>query len=417
MKQHTTGVAKVVNPLGTVVTVQSDDDYEVEAPEDVVIHENCDEALFRPVVASKALVFSEPKIITNSLPVTQTAIVESPLPSGKSSYHNKLIANLSNKKSSSANCNNKPATKPTKKLDKNKSLQQNEAIKLKSTVSKRSNNDDSDPESKPTPINAPKTQICAFSDPFDDLSVKKSDCLIECDYSLDKDSQSQACSENKIDSETLLLETDNTTSTWKDMTYEYTFEEPEIQTPKDVLDTAKLKSDKYQGLDAKEILQAEEKQYAKRVRKPKPKLGVRLTKGNNDAFDVVKSDDEPVENNLRTNKTWSSVAAIKPPKEAKEDLIFYDEIEKPVDSSDPEPSLEPENISDVNLLKIYKSDDEKQENGSHSETTESDDSSKVAQLIAMDTEEDAYQAESVKNNDQAVAAKGNGKKKPKKKRR
>lgn len=57
----TTTVAKVVNPLGTVVTVQSDEDDTEEIIEDVVIHENCDEALFRPVVAPKAVFYSENK--------------------------------------------------------------------------------------------------------------------------------------------------------------------------------------------------------------------------------------------------------------------------------------------------------------------------------------------------------------------
>lgn len=52
-------VAKVVNPLGTVVTVQSDDESVSEVSEDTVIHENCDEALFRPVVAPKTLIFDE----------------------------------------------------------------------------------------------------------------------------------------------------------------------------------------------------------------------------------------------------------------------------------------------------------------------------------------------------------------------
>lgn len=64
MKQHAPGVAKVVNPLGTVVTVQLDDDApEVDGgrPEDAVIHENRDEALFRPVVAPKSLHYADSK--------------------------------------------------------------------------------------------------------------------------------------------------------------------------------------------------------------------------------------------------------------------------------------------------------------------------------------------------------------------
>uniref|UniRef100_A0A6P7FVH4 Breast carcinoma-amplified sequence 3 homolog n=1 Tax=Diabrotica virgifera virgifera TaxID=50390 RepID=A0A6P7FVH4_DIAVI len=45
-------VAKVVNPLGTVVNVHSDDEADIEVFEEA-IHENCDETLFRPVVAPK----------------------------------------------------------------------------------------------------------------------------------------------------------------------------------------------------------------------------------------------------------------------------------------------------------------------------------------------------------------------------
>lgn len=58
MKQHQAAppaVVKVVNPLGTVVTLHSS---ESDTPadssiEDAVIHENCDETLFRPVVVPK----------------------------------------------------------------------------------------------------------------------------------------------------------------------------------------------------------------------------------------------------------------------------------------------------------------------------------------------------------------------------
>lgn len=56
-------VAKVVNPLGTVVTVPNDqDELSSEEPlEDAVIHENCDEALFRPVVGVRPIICLQPK--------------------------------------------------------------------------------------------------------------------------------------------------------------------------------------------------------------------------------------------------------------------------------------------------------------------------------------------------------------------
>lgn len=64
MHHHSNKVANVVNPLGTVVTVQSDEDDSNNEKqmsiddENVIIHENCDEALFRPVVAPKAIFYS-----------------------------------------------------------------------------------------------------------------------------------------------------------------------------------------------------------------------------------------------------------------------------------------------------------------------------------------------------------------------
>lgn len=59
MKQHQAAppaVVKVVNPLGTVVTLLHSSESDTPADsstEDAVIHENCDETLFRPVVVPK----------------------------------------------------------------------------------------------------------------------------------------------------------------------------------------------------------------------------------------------------------------------------------------------------------------------------------------------------------------------------
>lgn len=70
-------VAKVVNPLGTVVTVPNDqEELSNEEPvDDAIIHENCDEALFRPVVGARPII--HPKITTqeetkNDKNVTET---------------------------------------------------------------------------------------------------------------------------------------------------------------------------------------------------------------------------------------------------------------------------------------------------------------------------------------------------------
>lgn len=425
VKQHTTTVAKVVNPLGTVVTVQSDDDYEVEVPEDIVIHENCDEALFRPVVASKALVFSEPKIITNALPMTQTAIVESPFMTGKSPSNSKTISTLNNKKyaiNNKNNCNealqysnNKAATKATKRVDKEKTLLQNEAIKYKRNISKHTNNDDPDPDLRTPHVSNSKFQTCDFSDPFDDVTLKKSDYFIDCGFNqsstYNKDTESQSSSKNN-------LHLTEDTKVWKDMSYEYTFEENEKQLHKDFTcfeSNTNNKCNMYPALDSKTTSHIDDEKQSsltRKVRKPKQKLISRLNKVVTDAVDSGKSDDEPIECTVTLKKTWSSVAASKP----KEDLTS-NQLDK-LETNILDQQIDIDNISDNSLLKIYKSDDEKQENGSHSETTESDDSSKVVKLIAMDTEEDACQSESTKNNDlQAASSKSNGKKKPKKKRR
>lgn len=74
-------VAKVVNPLGTVVNVHSDEDTDLELYEETVIHENCDEALFRPVVAPKVSHNGKIKrygdnIITKSLEATTEVAVK-----------------------------------------------------------------------------------------------------------------------------------------------------------------------------------------------------------------------------------------------------------------------------------------------------------------------------------------------------
>ncbi|XP_060532300.1 breast carcinoma-amplified sequence 3 homolog [Cylas formicarius] len=72
MKPRSTSVAKVVNPLGTVVTVQSDSDNEAIVTEDGVIYENCDEALFRPMVTPRTLAVQKPARPYNSNIITKS---------------------------------------------------------------------------------------------------------------------------------------------------------------------------------------------------------------------------------------------------------------------------------------------------------------------------------------------------------
>lgn len=68
IKHNSRIVAKVVNPLGTVVTVPNEQEElsSEEVIEDAIIHENCDEALFRPVVGVRPVVCLQPK--TQPLP-------------------------------------------------------------------------------------------------------------------------------------------------------------------------------------------------------------------------------------------------------------------------------------------------------------------------------------------------------------
>lgn len=413
VKQHTTGgVAKVVNPLGTVVTLlQSDDDDCQEADrqsEDVVIHENCDEALFRPVVASKTLcVFSEPKIVTNSLPDTQTAIVETPslVSTGPKNYANKSRSNLTNIRNKSTfneeeslNSNKNHKTKTPKKAEKAKSLPQKEVVfDYDSNKSKASKTETLD------------GALLHQLDSFIDHSIPSH----ENDFTFEPTSKTKS----DVDG------SKTKSNEWNEMSYEYTFDENEKQLLSkelfDIENSIKLNYEQYNKMATDE--KNDEKQMTKRTRKPKTKLGVRLGK-TIEPFDVTKSDEEqPIEKIVvtlpppsspspplcppppTTKKSWSSIAAQKPA----DGVVESNNI----------PALERENAP--NLLKVGdKSDDEKQENvSSQSETTESDDSSKVVQLIAMDTEEDAYQAEFTKNEGQAIASKSNGKKKPKKKRR
>lgn len=52
-----------MNPLGTVVTLPNEEEFSGDEPlEDAVIHENCDESLFRPVVGIRPVVCLQPKM-------------------------------------------------------------------------------------------------------------------------------------------------------------------------------------------------------------------------------------------------------------------------------------------------------------------------------------------------------------------
>lgn len=70
MKHNAHIVAKVVNPLGTVVTLPNDhEECSSEEPlDETLIHENCDEALFRPVIGARPVLCLRPTIDKNPPP-------------------------------------------------------------------------------------------------------------------------------------------------------------------------------------------------------------------------------------------------------------------------------------------------------------------------------------------------------------
>lgn len=135
----TATVAKVVNPLGTVVTVQSDDDTE-EVVEDAVIHENCDEALFRPVVAPKAIFYSETKpkpcppdhILTKSLEANTEVAVK--IINYKTNEKNNR---LSSKHIKSRECSPKTKIKDNKIIKTNQDMVQSKSELRSKTKEKK----------------------------------------------------------------------------------------------------------------------------------------------------------------------------------------------------------------------------------------------------------------------------------------
>lgn len=127
----------------------------------------------------------------------------------------------------------------------------------------------------------------------------------------------------------------------------------------------------------------EEKITTRKTRKPKPKLGVKITKEKENAS-LVESELNP------PKRSWNIVAASKPPKERIIDLdlpeiecvetftLKLPKKENLIDIDVEENTKNEEVAEDFNLLKIDKSSDE---NGSPTDTTESDDSSKIPAIV------------------------------------
>ncbi|CAG9819698.1 unnamed protein product [Phaedon cochleariae] len=330
-------VAKVVNPLGTVVTVQSDDDPEIEVCEEI-IHENCDEALFRPFVTPKAILCHEKtkrygdNIITKSL-------------EGNTEVAVKILK--------------KSKGKPREASPK--------SAKVKAKVKPKPDPVFDIPDFKPLPLEDEDKAFCFELPPLDNEDF----------FSLENLQKADNFEDARDCEETLILVT-------------------------------KPKPKSYNLEDSSENNTSEEnvfedKTFAKRPRKPKAKLGVKIVnmdKEKEKTFEDCSAEIPP------PRKSWSSIAASKPKEKSlmgeldlpkiefmeeftiqlpKKPFILSERIditERTVEEDSNKGSL---SVSeDLGLLKVDKSsDDEKGESSSPVDTTESDDSGRVPEISSV----------------------------------
>lgn len=384
-------VAKVVNPLGTVVNVQSDDDSDLEVSEDSVIHENCDEALFRPIVTPQPRICHEinkryaDNIITKSLEANTEVAVKVLKKKCKSRESSPRKVKESPIAKTDDLCTTKPSTvtdgkgripaktvvAPTKVKSKNKIAKSDISVLETPLCLKASDIPMS--ETFTTGVSSDKKVMNFDIPPLDNEdffsleSIPKEKCEDVCVY------PSSANKENK---------NDQVKNDFDDCTNE----------------------------------SGEDKNFAKRNRKPKTKLGIKIASINNENSNTSKK---------MEGWSWSSIAASKPAQE--KSLIDSVEKEKTVSLDLPEIEFveeftvrlprksEPvcmvsdlidintpqddktikENTSndtlkiiseEVSLIKIDKSsDDEKGETSSSpAEATESDDSGKIQESAVFE---------------------------------
>lgn len=410
MKHHSTSVAKVVNPLGTVVTVQSDDETGTEATEDVVIHENCDEALFRPVVAPKTLVYSDHRP-TN-------------IPDNIYTKNLKLTTEINYKVKDSKQ---KPVeVRPIKpKKSKTKIVVTEPDKPFPNFVDKFASD-----HSKKGVVTETLNLITQQEDEV--FKPDSSPSLDDFDFSKHNEELEKIVS----DIRQLPPLTDSITKLDKIF-------DPDDDCSK----LSKLKNDIQQVTERETISSSEEnvveeKPITKKPRKPKSKLGVRISNVNKENEENLsrKKTEVSCEITLPTppKRSWSSIAASKPKEpektevetetftidipSQKHDLIeLDDELDKlKCEMLEPAKVFETDEVKvateDFNLLKVDKSSDDEKISSSQTETTESDDSSKVpAEQVAMDTEDDNCQLViNSSANSQGVKP---AKRKPKKKRK
>ncbi|XP_017773235.1 PREDICTED: breast carcinoma-amplified sequence 3 homolog isoform X2 [Nicrophorus vespilloides] len=355
MKPHNSGgVAKVVNPLGMVVTVQSDDELEVEPPEEI-IHENCDEALFRPVIASKAIVFAEPMNVQSKVAVNVLHIED------KMPFRKERITKPENVKKSRESSPKR--CKDSKKADR-KLLSQNILDQTNLLLDKLK------------------------------LEYKGDKCITDEDNSalveeqldikeLDKDILGSECQTTFLDDEVDAVDSDilnlpdielpvftplpskeAVVETYQDPFFDASEAIDELSIlnafcAKEKLESCELSQIKATTIDVEVFdslsadpeltLETLKEDLPKKPRKPKAKLGVRIGNLNKEGGSVWKTEEFKLDSSVEpTSTVW--------PQDRK---------------ADPKSS-----------------DDEKIETtGSQTETTESDDSSKVP-VIIMDTEDD-----------------------------
>lgn len=378
MKPQATPVAKVVNPLGTVVTIHSDTETEQEEFEEPVIHENCDEALFRPILVSKATRHTEGKPHTSPIdPILVRSL------DGNTEVTVKLL--------------NKSKNVPFGNSTNRKSKHISEEVNISSTEQKNSNRNTIFNEKEETKkddggsieIRDKAYSFHGISERHDTLSLESNEFPSfpvppeDLDYGL-------ALDENKHDFDFAYLDNKN--------------EEMELKT--DMFEDATDCYDDIYINMKKEIAErneenlSEEKITPSKPRKPKTKLGVRIP---NKHF-PIKNEEVDL---LMPKRSWSAVAAAKPKEKVVDisekencDLLDLSEekgmkksfnsniknvklihIEKPADEDAAieiiEPALPEFKKNNWYTNALDKSSDEEKLVDLSGETTESDDSGKL----------------------------------------
>lgn len=432
MKQHgSTGVAKVVNPLGTVVTVHHIDDAAANVDcksEEAIIHENCDEALFRPVVAPKSLHYADRHLRGENKHLIDDRILTKNLKSTT-----EIPFKISN-------TNNEYDKEPEVQVrsGKNKRIKESLSKHGKSSVKSETdlelthnthNNNDSEVSSvdsshKNKALNnkhVVKMSFAEFSQKSDSTITKGSSSELLKDFLPNE--PGNGLREYKIPpllSDNLLKMDD-----FQDA-QELCGEKHAVQCKKF---TKMLKNERPQLLErdaqsSSEDNVIEEKNVSKKPRKPKPKLGVRIPS-------VVTTDQKTNEETAEvvvapTKKSWNSVVATTKTNYEEPQIsqlintspVEIDLIEIFDDSDSVELKKECESgpkylLEDLDTSKTEKSSDDEKVSGSQTETTESDDSIKRAAILADGIDDNAQFAVVVNSNNQIKSTKRKSKKKKK----